>query len=489
MPRSDDRSRFMILAAFLISMSACVVFALSAHGLQLLLTLGGIVCLGAAWLLYHTFVTTPLRRIADGIRTMRDTGHLSALPNAHPHDLRVVVSGFNELAGQVERQQRRLREQITELERVNAELGELDTLKEDFLETINHQLRTPVTSIAECVELLRDGALGPVSDEQRPFVNILDENTKRLMDLVEQTLDLSLLKSGRRPLQRRPYDLAALLHEVEGQWKPASQPCLVQLPREPLPLVYIDVQAVQEVIGHLLRNAARHALPQSGIRIGVQVQEAMVEVTVHNDGPALSPDQLEVIFEPFTHIQQTDSPGSQGSGLGLAFCRQVVERHQGTIRAESSPEQGTTFRFTVPVASREFLFEEVCRAAQEQAEYQDQQFGLLLIRPEPSFGSSDDGLMRRAEALLRRRTQRGDQFTWLDETTLGIVAVTNRSGVEAMSHRLRALLREAQLHVTLSAAMFPMDGHTPAQVLDAARRRLVESTTPAPPSASSASHR
>lgn len=477
----QDRSRVMITALLLISVSVYGMFALSVQGVQLVLVVAGIVCLAAAWLLYHAVVTRPLRRITGGIRAMQETGRLAPLAGTYSRDLGVVVAGFNALAQQVEQQQGRLRGQIAELERVNAELGALDTLKEDFLETINHQLRTPVTSIAECVQLFQDGVVGQFSDEQRPFIQILDENAKRLMDLVEQTLDLSLLKSGRRPLQRQPSDLAALLSELKAQWNSAEH-ALVILPRlEPIPPVYIDGQAIQEVIGHLVRNAARHAPAHTNIRVETILQGAMAEVAVHNDGSELSPDQLETIFEPFSHVQQADAPGSQGSGLGLAFCRQVIERHRGTIKAESAPEHGTTFRFTVPLASRQFLFEEACRVAQERAESTDRQFGLLLIRPQASAGPPADAeLMRRVEELLRRRTQRGDQFTWLDDALLGIVAVANRIGVEAMSSRLRVLLRESHLPVALVAAVCPMDGRTPAALLDAARRRLDESPAPTP---------
>src|SRR3989338_5524884 len=122
--------------------------------LQLLLIICGAVCFLVGVLVVRRMLTTPLHRMADGIASMQNTGRLIKLPVMHANELGVVASGFNELAAQAEEQKNRMREHIVQLQRVNAELDRLSHLKDDFLSTVNHQVRTPLTSMLEVMSLL-----------------------------------------------------------------------------------------------------------------------------------------------------------------------------------------------------------------------------------------------------------------------------------------------------------------------------------------------
>lgn len=428
------------------------------------------------WRLSHRRVMTPLHRMAEEVRVMQRTGRWTKFSGPYADDLGIVAAGFNRLVAQNDEQRRRGQDQISELERVNAELGQLATLKEEFLETINHQLRTPITTVLETIQLMRDGSLGPFTEEQHAFVLTMEQQAKQLASLVEEVLDLSLLTSGHRPLQRQPADLAALLRQLHASWRGQAPSWMIRLSLDELPPVYMDATAIQEVTDHLLRNALRHAPKQSEILIAAHVHDGVVDVSIRDQGPGMSREQLARLFQPFVHVHTPEAPGSQGSGLGLAFCRQVIERHRGAIRAESTQGQGTTFTFSLPIASKQFLFEEACRRAQEDAEYEAGQFGLLLVIP---IGDADPSLeqerMRRAEVVLRRHTHRGDQFVWLDDSAaLAILAVTDQVGLQAMRERLRGLLSPAQVGVDLITALFPVDGDSPERLLEAAMRRIPE---------------
>jgi len=372
-------------------------------------------------------------------------------------------------------QRQRLREQITKLEQTNAELGELSTLKDDFLATINHQLRTPVTAAVECVGLMRDGAFGEVNEEQKAFLQMMNDHMKQLAHLVEEVLDLSLLKSGRRPLRCQPADLAEILRRGTDSWKASAESCSLRLAAENLPRVYMDATAIQEVMDHLLRNAIRHSPPGGDILIEARAAEEEVEVSVRDQGPGMSSRDVAKLFQPFTHVQGSEAPGSQGSGLGLAYCRQVIERHRGTIRAESAEGIGTTVTFSLPIASHAFLFEEAFWKAQEEAEDEDGQFAVLVAAPAQPEAASAGELMRRAEEILRRHVHRGDQLLQVDDRTIAVVAVTNAIGSEAMVRRLRDVFEQAKLAVRLGLAMFPDDGERPDRLLKIARRRGTES--------------
>ena len=443
-----------------------------ASWLQLVLIFIGTLCFLGGVVFLRRLVTTPLHRMADGIEAMRRTGRLVKLPVMHANELGVVAAGFNHLAEEVEEQKRRLREHIVELQRVNVELDQLANLKDDFLAMINHQLRSPLTAITEGLELIRDGTMGPVSLDQQTLLDAMGRNTEQLTNLVENALDLSMLKSGRRPLKRQPDNLAAVLRQTHTSWQEVARSCTINVSSEELPPVYMDAPAIQDVMDHLLRNALRHAPERSTVLVEAHVRNGFAEVSVCDQGPGLSSEQLSRLFQPFVHLQTPDAPGSQGSGLGLAFCRQVIERHHGTIQAQSAEGRGTTMTFTLPIASATFLFEEACRVAREEAAHEHGQFGLLLIGPQdPAASTAVADLMHQAEAVLRRNTHRGDQFVWVDDATLVIMAVTDHVGLEAMARRLRGLMEQAKLDVQLSSAHAPTDGDRPAQLLEAARHR------------------
>ncbi len=435
--------------------------------------LGGVLFLFLGMLLMRRAVTAPLARLAHGIKQMLEVGRLVKLPVTQANELGTVAAGFNRLAEQVEEQKQRLREHITELQRVNAELDRLANFKDDLLVTINHQLRTPLTALLEGLELLHDGAMGAVTPDQAALVGTMSENAVRLANLVEQVLDLSLLKSGRRLLTPQPADLGALLRRACETWQAAAEGRRVTLTCGELPAVYMDAEAIQEVLDHLLRNALRHAPMNSEVALRAEPQDGHVEIAVRDGGPGLSAEQLAKLFEPFTHLHTPDAPGSQGSGLGLAFCRQVVERHRGVISAQSQPQQGTTIRFTLPVASVRFLFEEACRAVHDDSEFQRGLYALLVAAPARP-GPDAVALMRRAEALLKRNVHHGDRFVRLDDARLVITAVTDEPGLEAMLTRLRGALAREVPEVGVAGALYPHEGDQPDRLLDAACRRFAE---------------
>jgi signal transduction histidine kinase len=418
-----------------------------------------------AWWRSRVRVMRPLRRVAEQIAALQRSGQLPTLLGEGEEGVAAIAPAFSLLVRQVDEQRWRLGEQIVELERVNAELGELASLKDDFLAAINHQLRTPVTAVLECLELIRDGALGPLTEDQRSFVRTMDHNVMQLANLVEEVLDLSLLKSGQRSLLRQPADLVPVLRQAQASWQAASSSCTIRLACDELPAVYMDAKAIRQVMDHLLRNALRHAPKRSEVLIEAQVRDGLVEVSVRDQGPGMSAEQVAKLFQPFTHLHRPEAPGSQGAGLGLAFCRQAIEGHRGAIRADSSQGRGSTFTFSLPIASGTFLFEEACRKAQEEAQHGDGRFGLVVAT------AQTQGMTQRVEAVLRRHTARRDQFLRADDLTVVIVAVANEEGLEAMVRRLRGVLSREQLEAQLATAAFPADGETPERLLERARSR------------------
>lgn len=443
---------------------------------QLALMIGGIGLFLLGVFFLRGLLTTPLHRMADGIVAMHATGRLVKLPVLARNELGTVADGFNVLAQQVEDQKARLRDHIVELQRVNAELDQLAHVKDDFLTTVNHQFRTPLTAIIEGIELIRDGAIGSISAEQMSLIQAMDRNGKQLVALVEDILDLIMLRSGRRPLNRQPSDLAAVLRQAQATWQPGLNTKTVTLIHEALPQVHMDARAVGEVLDHLLRNALRHAPEQSEVLVTSQMRDGVVVVAVNDHGPGMSPEQLQQLFQPFTHVQTPEAPGSAGSGLGLAFCRQVIERHRGTIHVESVQGQGTTVTFTLPIASPQFLLQEACATGADIAMRENGQYALILVMPEAAHPAAAS-LIDEAAAVLRRNTHRNDLFVRREDDTLAIVAVTDQPGLDAMLQRLDRVVAGAGLAVRMGVALAPSSsGINADQLLDAARRNVRKAT-------------
>ena len=456
--------------------AAAVVCGMSAHLVWHVGWLPG-ACLVVGMLLvwgglrvFRDQLVRPLHQMVELMETMRQTGQWVKLPVAHRNELGALAAGFNRLVEHVEAQQRRLREQIVELQRVNEELDQLASVKDEFLQTINHQLRTPMTAILEGLELLRDPHLQGVNPEQRAYLEVIRDNAVRLKGLVEEMLDLSMLQSGRRPLNRQADDLRALLERTCAAWREQTGSVRMRVEVPELPPVYIDAKAIEDVTNHLLRNAIRHAPASAAVEVRAAVNHQMVVVSVRNEGVRLTPEQLKRLFQPFVHLHTPSAPGSQGSGLGLAFCRQVIERHGGAIRVESNDASGTTVTMTLPIASPAFLFVDACRLAREEAE-SDGQYGLCLVIPQEGINTPMETLSQ-AETLLRKNTHRGDRFIRLDDRALAIVAVTDGMGLAVMMRRLRGVVDAARVPVRLSGALFPVDGDQPERLLDAARRQV-----------------
>lgn len=437
--------------------------------LQLVLVFAGLLALLGLALLVRSLVTTPLHRMTSRIDAMRQGGRLVKLPVLGANELQAFAERFNQLVEHIEEQKRRMREHVVELQVTNTELSRLANLKDDFLATISHQFRTPLTTVVEGLELMHDGAMGALPEDVQQLVTVLDENVHRLNHLIEEALDLSLIKSGNRLLDRKPADMGELLRRCHALWQATADPRSIRLVCPTLPSVYMDAEAVREVMDHLLRNALRHAPLKSEVVVEARVRDGiMVDVSVRDHGPGMPPEQLAKLFEPFVHVQTPDAPGSEGSGLGLAICRQVIERHRGRIRAESTPGQGMAVSFEMPIASAQFLLEEAFRCAQEDAQYEQGQFGLLAVTPADAAASPE--FVRRAEVELRRNTHRGDRFVWFDERTLVILAVTDQPGLRAMVARLQAVVHRSGLPIALAGALFPLDGDTPERLLRVARQ-------------------
>jgi len=228
---------------------------------------------------------------------------------------------------------------------------ELAQLKESFVSTVSHEMRTPLTVMSFGLENLQDGILGPLNAKQAEAIERNIRNTKRLSRLIDNLLDLSRLQSGRTRIERVELDLGHLIHEVIQNFEPDGKEGGALIQEEMaanLPHVECDPDLISQVLTNLLSNAIRYA--RERIVVKTEVTPKFIRTSVSNDGPSIPPERLGELFGKFVQLDRESRKGSyKGTGLGLAICQDIIERHKGNIGVESDGKNGVEFYFTLPI--------------------------------------------------------------------------------------------------------------------------------------------
>ncbi|MBI2205470.1 MAG: DUF4118 domain-containing protein [Candidatus Rokubacteria bacterium] len=226
------------------------------------------------------------------------------------------------------------------------ELQALDRAKSAFVAVASHELRTPLTALRGFSELLSTRTFSDA--EVRRFARVMQEETERLVRIVDDLLDLSRLEQGRPPpLRRAAVDARAAMLAVAAFFERQRDRVrlVVEAPPE-LPAVHADPDALDRILRNLVGNAIKYA-PAAPITIAAHDVAGDVEFIVEDRGPGIPADALPRLFEPYFRVGDGTS-GVRGTGLGLAIVRALVEAHGGRVRVESALEIGTRVRFTMP---------------------------------------------------------------------------------------------------------------------------------------------
>jgi len=254
---------------------------------------------------------------------------------------------------ELERKSRELTAATLELREANERLQELDRVKDDIMSSVTHELRTPLTSIRAFSELLRDDPKMHLPDRER-FLGLIVSETERLTRLINQTLDLAKIESGRADWNACELDLKEVVEQsiaaTSQLFREKGAHVELDLP-DNLPLILADRDRLIQVMLNLLSNAAKFLTPGSGrIRVGLRMLAEALEVSVTDNGPGIRPQDQELIFEKFRQVGDTMTAKPSGTGLGLPISRRIVEHLGGRLWVESVPGEGATFLFTLPFA-------------------------------------------------------------------------------------------------------------------------------------------
>ncbi len=243
-------------------------------------------------------------------------------------------------------------------ELLRTEDEELEHLKKEFISTISHELRTPLTAIKGALGLALGGAAGPIAPQMRELLELAEKNTDRLIALINDILDMFRLETRRLPLRAEPVSLEdSIQHEVSRNWEAAQRNNVrLETQIEPnLPAGNGDRVRLEQALDNLLSNAIKFSPPGGIVLVAarkvVENGAAFVEVSVRDHGKGISPEAQKRIFSKFAQAEDTLTREHQGSGLGLALTKAIVDLHGGRIWCESTPGKGSTFFFTVPAAT------------------------------------------------------------------------------------------------------------------------------------------
>lgn len=240
-----------------------------------------------------------------------------------------------------------------QLTAANEQLKNLDRLKADFITTVTHELRTPVTSIKSLSKIILDYADELDEARKKEYLQILVTESDRISRLINQVLDIEKIQSDSAPLKMEQVNLVELLRTttkgMEQLFAERGVSLHVDTDSEELNL-RADRDRMVQVMVNLLSNALKFSDPDEGtVRARLARAQQWAILTVEDNGPGIPPNMQRMIFEKFTQVHSQTRGKPQGSGLGLFISKSIVEKHGGTIRVESEPGKGARFEVRLPI--------------------------------------------------------------------------------------------------------------------------------------------
>ena len=235
----------------------------------------------------------------------------------------------------------------------NQRMLDLDRAKGEFVSAVSHELRTPLTSIVGFTELLADDDTDNLTEHQQQLIERIDRNGERLLTLVEDLLTMARVEDGNLALESTDVDLRDVVRVATDEVVHAAHKgrvtLTVHLPDEPV-MLEGDPQHLERLVLNLVSNAVKFTDPGGEVETSLRVTGEVAELTVADTGMGIPLEEQGRLFQKFFRSSLATEHAIQGTGLGLHIVRSIAEAHHGQVRFESTPGQGTTFWFTVPLA-------------------------------------------------------------------------------------------------------------------------------------------
>ena len=262
-----------------------------------------------------------------------------------------------ELERKVQEATAELADQNELLRRQHIALEQASALKSQFLANMSHEFRTPLNAILGYTHMLLHGVTGPVSEQQRKSLTRIDSNSRHLLALINDILDITRIEAGRMPLNLSTFRIAELLKEVMSELEPiikrSNLVVTAKMPRS-LPTIKSDRQKVKQIVLNLLSNALKFT-PAGAVTMSAthNVESRTIDIAVRDTGVGIPDDDQAKVFEDFRQLDSSPARGYGGTGLGLSICRRLSQMLGGTIELESQLGRGSTFTLRLPARTRQ----------------------------------------------------------------------------------------------------------------------------------------
>lgn len=224
--------------------------------------------------------------------------------------------------------------------------------KDEFIALISHELRTPLTSIMGSLRLIQSGVLDDLPDKRKSMIAVAHDNSKRLLKLINDILDIEKFIAGEVGLQMKPTKIVSLIEDAIKANKGYGEKygiTFVKTAMEKETLVYGDKDRLMQVLANLMSNAAKFSHEGEQVELSVTRNGDTIRIAVKNKGPGIPEAMREKVFEKFTQVDSSDIRQVGGTGLGLNITKAIVEQHGGTIDFVSEVGINCTFFFTLPI--------------------------------------------------------------------------------------------------------------------------------------------
>lgn len=308
---------------------------------------GLLVVLGVLMVALRTTVLKPLRQVVSVIGDIAG-GDL---------DQRVYIDSQDEvgyLADSFNTMTQSLQESQNNLRQVNLTLLEANRLKSEFLSVMSHELRTPLNAILGFSELLKDTSDGQMSDRQEKYLLNIETGGRHLLRLINDILELAKVNSDSLELEKEEVSIPQLIEDIRKLGHPFAAQRRIHLDvhiEGGMPLIEADPAKVKRIMYNLVSNAIKFTPEGGHVSLEASLRDGMVEISVTDTGIGISPEDQKKIFNLFQQLDSSASRSHEGTGVGLALSRKLVEMHGGRIWVESELDKGSRFSFTLPARS------------------------------------------------------------------------------------------------------------------------------------------
>jgi PAS domain S-box-containing protein len=238
-----------------------------------------------------------------------------------------------------------------ELREKNLALEQADRAKDQFLASMSHELRTPLHTVIGFAELLAEELKGPLNEDQQRFANHIIRDSRHLLDLINDILDLSKIEAGGLELRREIFDGASAIREVLSSVRPLSEGKQIRIETSIEPVLALDADRLRfkQILYNLLSNAIKFTPNDGRIELQAKLCEGGAEISVKDSGIGIPEEAQESVFDKFHQVSSTTKGVREGTGLGLTITRALVEHHGGRISLRSALGEGSCFTFTIPM--------------------------------------------------------------------------------------------------------------------------------------------